>query len=75
MAKESTCLKNLRLHQQWRRGMDIDRLPLEAHEVTAALDYAIAVVAAAENLVEVSGRHHTQGAYKRLVDTVKDGKP
>ena len=61
-------LKNLKQHQKWRRGGDGEML--NPDDVGIAIDYAIAVCEAAENLVAVKGRHHSEQAYRRLADAV-----
>lgn len=61
----------LRQHQQWRLGKTTVMERPEA--VGDAIDYAIAVVEAAENLVKVKGRHNGELAYRGLVDAVKLG--
>lgn len=40
-------------------------------EIGIAIDYAIAVCEAAQNLVTVKGRHHSEQAYKRLASAVE----
>ncbi len=63
-------IKQLREYQRWRRGAEMDQ-PAPA-KVGEWIDWAIAVCEAAENLVSVKGRHHSEIAYKRLEDAVKD---
>lgn len=57
-------IKTLIQHQKWRRGDD--RPMLDPKEIGIALDWAIRVCEAADNLVNVKGRHHSEQAYKRL---------
>lgn len=64
-----TKLDTLKQHQAWRRGSD-DPMQ-DPTEIGLAIDYAIAVCEAAHNLVATKGRHHTEQAYKRLLEAVK----
>jgi hypothetical protein len=64
-----TKLETLKQHQAWRRGSD-EKPMQDPKEVGQAIDYAIAVCEAAHNLVAVKGRHHSEMAYKRLVEAV-----
>ena len=66
-------LKNLKQHQKWRRAGTVAAMHPE--DVGAAIDYAIAVCEAAENLVAVKGRHHSEQAYARLSDVVANIMP
>jgi len=65
-----TKLETIKQHQIWRRGSD-DYPMQNPTEIGIAIDYAIAVCEAAQNLVKAKGRHHSEIAYARLVDTVK----
>lgn len=65
-------LSTLKAYQAWRRGAETEMIPPAV--IGEAIDYAIAVCEAAENLVKVKGRHHSEEAYKRLTDAV-DGIP
>jgi hypothetical protein len=61
-------LKNLKQHQKWRRTGKVAAMHPE--DIGKAIDYAISVCEAAENLVAVKGRHHSEQAYARLADAV-----
>jgi hypothetical protein len=61
----------LRRFNAWRRGANGD-MPAPA-DVGRAIDWAIRVCEAAENLTAVKGRHHSQEAYDVLVDALKVG--
>ena len=63
-------LKNLKQHQNWRRDGKVAAMHPE--DVGAAIDYAIAVCEAAQNLVNVKGRHHSEQAYQRLEKVVSN---
>ena len=65
-----TKLETLKQHQDWRRGSD-DFPMQDPTEIGIAIDYAIAVCEAAQNLVTVNGRHHSEQAYKRLAEAVE----
>jgi hypothetical protein len=60
----SAQLETLKRHQSWRRGDDTE-MPQPA-DVGEAIDYAIAIIEAAENLLAVKGRHHSEQAYGRM---------
>lgn len=64
-------LKILRQHQKWRRDGKVAAMHPE--DVGKAIDYAISVCEAAENLVAVKGRHHSEMAYARLAHAVANG--
>lgn len=64
MSKQHPCIKTLRQHNKWRRGEPGEML--DPSEIGVALDWAIKVCEAADNLVNVKGRHHAEQAYKRL---------
>lgn len=57
---------NVKTLREVRRGANFTMLPDEID----ALDWAIRVCEAADNLVNVKGRHHTETAYRRLDDAV-----
>lgn len=68
MSKQHPHVKVLREFNRWRRGADMQQpKPSEIGEV---LDWAIKVCEAADNLVNVKGRHHSEVAYRRLDDAV-----
>lgn len=70
---ESKKLQALKRHAAWRRDCSVDQ-QMAPGDVTAAIDYAIAVTAAAEALVSTKGRFHAEGAYyARLADAGKAG--
>lgn len=62
-------LETLKRYQSWRRGDD--SAMFEPAAIGDAIDYAIAVCEAAQNLIDVKGRHHSEQAYKALQDAVK----
>ena len=64
----SAQLELLKRYQGWRRGDD--SVMLEPVVIGDALDYAIAIIEAAENLLAVNGRHHSEQAYGRLAAAV-----
>lgn len=68
MSKQHENVKKLRAFQRWRRSGD-GPMPAPA-EVGSVLDWAIAVCEAADNLVNVKGRHHSEVAYARLEKAV-----
>lgn len=68
MPKQHTNVLALRQYQRWRRGAN-EREPIPS-KVGEVLDWAIAVCEAADNLVNVKGRHHAELAYKRLEEAV-----
>jgi hypothetical protein len=70
MSKQHPNVKTLREYNRWRRGRDGPQPdPTEAGKV---LDWAIAVCEAADNLVNVKGRHHSELAYGRLESAVNE---
>lgn len=71
MSKEHPNIELLRRFNDWRRGGE-GGMPDPA-EIGAAIEWAIAVCAAAHGLVAVKGRHHSQQAYERLEAAVKVG--
>lgn len=64
MPKQHEKVKLLREYQKWRRGAPLPH-PV-AGDVGLLIDWAIKVCEAADNLVNVKGRHHSEMAYKRL---------
>ena len=72
MAKPHPHLTALRSYQKWRRGGPGEQpKPTELGQV---IDSAIAVCEAADNLVDVKGRHHAEIAYKQLAAAVNPQK-
>jgi hypothetical protein len=68
MSKQHPNVKKLREYQRWRRGVGgLQPAPAEVGEL---IDWAIRICEAADNLVNVKGRHHSEVAYKRLEDAV-----
>lgn len=65
-------LKTLERYHAWKREGCVGAVDLIG--IDAAIEYAAAVVKAAENLVAVKGRHHTEQAYNGLVATVSANK-
>lgn len=63
-------LELLKRYQGWRRGDDSE-MPHPAI-IGDAIDYAIVIIEAAENLLAVKGRHHSEQAYGRLAAAVND---
>ena len=59
-------IKALKEFNAWRRGADTD--PPE--EIGKLIDWAIEVCKAADNLVNVKGRHHSEIAYTYLEITL-----
>lgn len=68
MSKQHQHVKTLRNHNRWRHGGDGEMTNPTALGI--ALDWAIAVCEAADNLVNVNGRHHAEKAYSRLENAV-----
>lgn len=68
MSKQHANVKKLRDYQRWRRGGKV--APCHPEELGQMLDWAIAVCEAADNLVNVKGRHHSEVAYSRLEKAV-----
>lgn len=68
MPRQHDNVKALRAFNRWRRGGSGPQ-PAVA-DVGAVLDWAIRVCEAADNLVNVKGRHHAELAYARLEDAV-----
>lgn len=64
MSKQHPNVKKLRDHNRWRRGGSGDMI--DPKELGEAMDWAILVCEAADNLVNAKGRHHAETAYKRL---------
>lgn len=67
----------LREFNRWRRGDDNLPQP-DTHQLGLTIDAAVeliermsAIEEAAKNLVKVKGRHHSEIAYKRLVDALE----
>lgn len=67
MSKQHQNVKTLRAYSRWRRGSG--EMP-EPAAVGAALDWAIGVCEAADNLVNAKGRHHAEVGYRRLDEAV-----
>lgn len=65
-------LKLLKRYQKWRRGDD-KAMHQSPADIGQAIDYAISVIEAAEDLVKVKGRHNSELCYRALVDVVKGG--
>lgn len=65
----STQLETLKRYQAWRRGDDSEML--HPAIIGDAIDYAIAIIESAENLLAVKGRHHSEQAYGQLSAAVK----
>jgi hypothetical protein len=63
-------IRVLRDHNHWRRGGD--GVMGDVTELGLALDWAIKVCEAADNMINVKGRFHAEKAYKRLEQAVKD---
>lgn len=62
-------IKTLKDYNAWRRGAETEMI---YHTVIGeAIDYAIRVCEAAENLIKVKGRHNSEIAYKRLEEALK----
>lgn len=57
-------IKALKSYQNWRR--DGEGPQPNPAEIGKHLDWAISVCEAAQNLVEVKGRHNTEQAFKKL---------
>lgn len=68
MAKQHPQVATLRQFNRWRRGAD--GMATDPLALGAALDWAIRVAEAADNLVNVKGRHHAEKAYARLEEAV-----
>ena len=64
MPKQHPKVKALREFNRWRRGGNGDQP--HPQEVGQLIDWAIGVCEAADNLVNVKGRHHSEVAYARL---------
>jgi hypothetical protein len=63
-----TQLEILKRHQAWRRGDDSE-MP-HPFVIGQAIDRAIEIWEAAENLLAANGRHHSELAYGRLAAAV-----
>jgi hypothetical protein len=71
MSKQHQNVAKLREFNRWRRaGKGPQPLPAE---VGLLLDWAINICEAADNLVNVKGRHHGEVAYRRLESAVNGG--
>ncbi len=68
MSKQHPKVATLREFNRWRRGAG-SKQPAPA-EVGEAIEWAIRVCEAADNLINVKGRHHAEVAYKRLEQSV-----
>ena len=66
----SAQLDTLKRYQAWRRGDESEML--HPFVIGQVIDYAIAVCSAAENLIAVKGRHHSEQAYGRLEAAVNN---
>ncbi len=66
----SAQLELLKRYQGWRRGDD--SVMLDPAIIGDAIDYAIVIIEAAENLLAVKGRHHSEMAYGRLAAAAID---
>jgi len=53
-------------HNQWRRGEDETINQLQPMEIGIAIERAVAVIEAAQTLLDTKGRHNTLIAYKAL---------
>ena len=68
MSKQHPQVAALRQFNRWRRGGSGEQPDPRA--LGEHLDWAIRVCEAADNLVNVKGRHHAELAYKRLEEAV-----
>ena len=68
----SAQLDTLKRYQAWRRGEGDAGAMLHPAIIGEAIDYAIVIIEAAENLLAVKGRHHSELAYGRLAAAVNE---
>jgi hypothetical protein len=69
MSKQHPSVKALREFNRWRRSGETPQpSPQSVGEV---IDWAIKVCEAADNLINVKGRHHSEVAYRRLDQAVR----
>lgn len=71
----------LRQFNEWRRDFDDKIEQPDSREIGEAIDAAIEMIerlkkieSAAQNLVNMKGRHNTEIAYRRLVATLEESK-
>ncbi len=58
----------LSLHNAWHRGDDITMQ--SPKEIGNAIEQALLIISASQNLIDIKGRHHSEIAYNRLKDAV-----
>jgi hypothetical protein len=66
-------IETLIRHNIWRRGEDEEQV--HPQQIGEAIDHALSVLMAVENLIEQRGRHNTEIAYRALENACgKDAK-
>jgi hypothetical protein len=68
MSRQHTNVAALRAYNRWRRGGKGPQP--DPRDLGNLIDWAIRVCEAADNLVNVKGRHHSELAYRRLDEAV-----